>query len=273
MSYRFLGRSARQAGASFVRPLQFSQRRCYAQHAKDPAPTNLRSSLSFALYGLVFTTAGAVTTWYALRSQGMGFYTDEESLSLFTPAETEAEALRVEAYINAHPLVAELRKRTDLTESRPHMKMPGQYRARSLTGGALMGQGRLTVPPFAWNDAAGTEMVSVAHVGEDICGHPGIVHGGLLATMLDEGLARCCLPALPHRIAVTANLNINYRKPVPAGSFLVLRARTVKLEGRKAWLEGHIELLTKPGETPQVLTEATALFISPKYAAMMPKIV
>lgn len=200
----------------------------------------------------------------------MGFYSDEESLRLFTPEETDEEARKVEQTINAHPLVAELRKRTDLTESRPHMKMPAQYRARSLTGSALQGHGRMTIPPYAWNDSEGMEMVSVAHIGNDLCGHPGIVHGGMLATMMDEGFARCCFKSLPHSIAVTANLSVDYRKPTPAGSFLVLRAKTVKVEGRKAWVKGHIELLSAPGETPTILVEGTGLFISPKYAAVSP---
>lgn len=148
------------------------------------------------------------------------------------------------------------------------MKMPQSYRARSLTGGALLGPRKMVVPPYVWLEGQGKSLVSVAYVGEDLCGHPGIVHGGLLATMLDEGLARCCFGALPHNIAVTANLNVDYRKPAPAGSFLVLRAETTKVEGRKAWVKGHIELLTKPGEKATVLAEATALFISPKYAAV-----
>jgi len=256
-----------------MRTLRSNQQRRYAQEANRARPVQLRSSLSFALYGLVFSSAGAVTAWWALKNQGMGFYSDEESLRIFTPEETDEEARKAEETINNHPLVIELRKRTDLTESRPHMKMPAQYRARSLTGRALLGHGMMTVPPYAWNDAAGMEMVSVAHIGEDLCGHPGIVHGGMLATMLDEGLARCCFKALPHNIAVTANLNVDYRKPTPAGSFLVLRAKTTKVEGRKAWVKGHIELLAAPGETPTILAEATALFISPKYAAVMPKIV
>jgi hypothetical protein len=28
------------------------------------------------------------------------------------------------------------------------------------------------------------------HVGRGVCGHDGIIHGGLLATILDESLAR-----------------------------------------------------------------------------------
>jgi acyl-coenzyme A thioesterase PaaI-like protein len=196
----------------------------------------------------------------------MGFYSDEESLKRYTAVDDEAR--RVEEAINKHPLTAELRSRPDMIESRPHMRMPQQYRDRSLTGGALMGPGKMAIPPYAWTDADGKTLVSVTYVGENLCGHPGIVHGGYLATMLDEGMARCCFAALPHKIGVTANLSIDYRKPVPAGSYLVLRAETTKVEGRKAWVKGRIELLTEPGKTATVFTEATGMFVSPKYAAV-----
>ncbi|POR35372.1 Uncharacterized protein TPAR_04433 [Tolypocladium paradoxum] len=231
-----------------------------------------RRAASMALVGLAFSAIGAAAAWKTLTAHGLGFYSDEESLHKFSPADADEEARHAEATINAHPLVAALRLRSELTESRPHMKMPAQYRAHSLTGGALMGPRKVPVPAFTWTEAGGKSLVSVVYVGEDLCGHPGIVHGGMLATMLDEGLAWCCFGALPHGIGVTANLNINYRKPTPAGSFLVLRAETTKVEGRKAWVKGHVELLAEPGEKPTILTEADALYISPKYASMMPKI-
>lgn len=217
---------------------------------------------------MAFAGLGAAGSWQILTRNGMGFYSDEESLRRFTPADNDDESRRIEETINNHPLVAELRSRADLTESRPHMKMPAEYRQKSLTGGALRGPQKVPVPPVAWSHEQGKEFVSVVYVGDDLCGHPSIVHGGFLATMLDEGLARCCFPVLPHKIGVTANLNINYRKPTPANSFLVLRAETTKTEGRKAWVKGHIELLSKPGEKPTILAEATGLFVSPKYAAV-----
>ena len=34
------------------------------------------------------------------------------------------------------------------------------------------------------------EAVVLIHVGRGLCGHDGIIHGGLLATLLDETLAR-----------------------------------------------------------------------------------
>jgi acyl-coenzyme A thioesterase PaaI-like protein len=40
----------------------------------------------------------------------------------------------------------------------------------------------------------------ILHVGRAMCGHDGIVHGGLLATIFDESLARnvrSCRIALP----------------------------------------------------------------------------
>ncbi|KAG5932562.1 hypothetical protein E4U53_001264 [Claviceps sorghi] len=231
-----------------------------------------RNGLLVVLFGLACGSAGAYGSWQALQRRGLGFYSDEESLRRFTPDEADGEARRIQDTINAHPLVAALRQRPELTESRPHLKMPGQYRARSLTGSALAGPGKVPVPAYAWTESGGRSLVSVVFVGEDLCGHPGLVHGGFLATMLDEGLARCCFGALPHNIGVTANLNIDYRKPTPAGTYLVLRAETTKVDGRKAWVKGRIESLPGPGETPVVYAEATALFVSPKFAAMLPKL-
>lgn len=119
-----------------------------------------------------------------------------------------------------------------------------------------------------FHETGGKSLVSIFYLGSDVCGHPGIVHGGLLATLLDEGLARCCFPALPNKAAVTANLNIDYRRPAMAESYFVLRAETVKVEGRKAWVEGRIETLPEEGKEPVVLVEAKALFIEPKQAAV-----
>ena len=173
----------------------------------------------------------------------------------------------IEEFIQNHPLAIELRKRPEYSESRPHMKIPESQRSHNLTGGTLMGPGKVVVPPYIWSEG-GKSLVSISYLGSDLCGHPGLVHGGLLATLLDEGLARCCFAALPNKVGMTANLNINYRAPTPGGAYVVLRAKTTKVEGRKAWVEGHIETLAGEGEKPVILVEATALFIAPRQAAV-----
>jgi acyl-coenzyme A thioesterase PaaI-like protein len=196
---------------------------------------------------------------------------DAESLTVFVPEDPESQ--EIEALINSLPLAQSLRQNPDFTESRPHMKIPPAWRVHNLTAGTLLGPGRVTVPPLAFAENGGKSYVQIFHVGSDLCGHVGIVHGGFLATVLDEGLARCCFAALPHGIGLTAKLEINYKAPAYADQVLVLRATTTKVEGRKAWVEGHIETLPKgEGEEPIVLSTASALYISPKGADKMAKV-
>jgi 3'-phosphoadenosine 5'-phosphosulfate synthase len=188
--------------------------------------------------------------------------TDAETLEMFNPADELTR--EIDEHIKNHHLAVELRNNPSFTESRPHLKIVSPFRESNLMAGTLSGEGMIAVPPLHFSEEGGKSSVAIFYLGTDICGHPGIVHGGLLATILDEGLARCCFPALPSKVAVTANLNVNYRKPAPADSYFVLRAKTTKVEGRKAWVEGRIESLTVNGEEPTLYSEATALFIEPK---------
>ena len=191
---------------------------------------------------------------------------NDETLGLFHPqSELERE---IEAFIDRHPLTLQMRSMPGFSESRPHLKIPTSFRVHNLTGGTLMGPGKVAVPPVVFAEQGGKSLVSITHLGNELCGHSGIIHGGLLAVLLDEGLARCCFAALPHNIGMTAKLSINYRHPTPAGSYVVLRATTTKVEGRKAWVEGRLETLVCKGETPVVLADASALFVSPKQAAV-----
>ena len=121
------------------------------------------------------------------------------------------------------------------------------------------------MPPLVFVQE-GKKLVSISYLGTDLCGHVGMVHGGLLATMMDEGLARCCFAALPNKIGVTAKLTMNYRAPAPAGEFVVLKAQVVKVERRKAWVEGRMEILGDGNEPGKLLVEGEGLFVEPKYA-------
>lgn len=193
---------------------------------------------------------------------------DSDTLSMWTPADESEQAH--DDYLNAHPFVRSLRANPAFAESRPHLKIPPAWRAHNLTAGTLMGPGSVPFPPLAWLDAAGDrkEYVQISFAGEQLCGHPGIVHGGYLATVLDEGLARCAFAALPHKVGVTANLNVNYKAPCKAGQYIVLRGEVTQVEGRKAWVKGRIETLPEGEGDPVVLAEATALYIEPKQAAV-----
>ncbi|KAI0025441.1 Adenylylsulfate kinase-domain-containing protein [Xylariomycetidae sp. FL0641] len=259
--------------ASRLRPHRYASTDAAAADSSAAKPSLLRRAANVLALGVVFTSVGffvsaspAIATVNALMNPP----SDQESLTMFKP-QHEEEVL-VESFINNHPLTEAMRKKEGFTESRPHLKIPEPYRNHTLTGGTLTGPGKIVVPPLVFAEDGGKSLVAMSYLGNELCGHPGIIHGGLLATMFDDGLAKCCFAALPYKVGVTANLSINYRAPTKAGSYVVLRATTTKVEGRKAWVEGRIETLVGEGETPVVLADATALFVSPKNAALMTNI-
>jgi uncharacterized protein (TIGR00369 family) len=134
----------------------------------------------------------------------------------------------------------------------------------SLTAGALHGPGKLAFIPLVRAKKDESESIIIVHVGRGLCGHDGIIHGGLLATLLDEGLGRTAINNLPDKVGVTANLTINYRAPTKADQFIVIKTKLVDVKGRKVWVEGHIE-----DTTGTVLAEAKAMFVQPRYAKLL----
>lgn len=192
----------------------------------------------------------------------------------YANADDAAEAARITDHILSHPLVRELEADPRFHADHPLHKVPGAFRANNLTASTLIGPGLMAVAPFMWRDNQGKELVMILHAGKGLCGHPDIVHGGFVATVMDEALARCCFAALPLGVAMTAQLNIDYRAPTPADGYLVLRATTTRVEGRKAYVSGRLEVLPEPGSTGntgssssepgKLLAEGEALFICPK---------
>ena len=90
------------------------------------------------------------------------------------------------------PVLAEHRKREDKDEwyeTRPYVNLPEERRVNSLTAGTLKGPGKLAIPPLVRARHDSKENWVFIHVGRALCGHEGVIHGGLLATLLDETLA------------------------------------------------------------------------------------
>lgn len=91
------------------------------------------------------------------------------------------------------PYLQQLRSRPDTHEwyeTRPFASVPKELLANSLTAGSLRGPGKLTLPPLVRARRDESEAVILIHVGHGLCGHEGIVHGGMLATLLDESFGR-----------------------------------------------------------------------------------
>ncbi|WP_030778710.1 PaaI family thioesterase [Streptomyces sp. NRRL S-920] len=90
-------------------------------------------------------------------------------------------------------------------------------------------------------------------------GAPGLAHGGVLATALDETLGS--LNWLLRVIAVTGRLETDFVRPVPLGTVLFLEAEVTAVAGRKIYstATGRIG-----GPEGPVAVRADALFIEVK---------
>ncbi len=54
--------------------------------------------------------------------------------------------------------------------------------------------------------------VAQVNIPEKFAGYPGVVHGGMVAALLDEAMAKICLAK--GGMAVTGRMNLEYKKPV-----------------------------------------------------------
>lgn len=87
------------------------------------------------------------------------------------------------------------------------------------------------------------------------------MHGGLIATVLDESMGRCAIAKFPVKTGMTAKLEFNYRAPAVTNAFYIVRAWPVA-EGsteRKGFVSGRLE--TVDGK---ICVEAGGLFVLPK---------
>jgi len=81
--------------------------------------------------------------------------------------------------------------------------------------------------------------VSAAWVPEEFCeGLRGIVHGGLVSTVLDEAMAKAVIGAGIQ--ALTCDLRVRFRRPAIAGQALVISGWLVSRDRRRVRTEATI---------------------------------
>ncbi|KAI0546101.1 HotDog domain-containing protein [Xylaria curta] len=173
----------------------------------------------------------------------------------------------LQSLVASHPLVADFRQRPAFKESRSVLRINDADLPNHLTCTTLAGPD-MTGRPYVFTDDQAGSLIAFYHFGKKIAGHTGIVHGGIAGVLLDECMGRACFPRLAGQIGVTAKLEIEYKNPILAETEVLLRADTVEVQGRKAWVSGSIE----DARDGKLLVKATGLFIEPKWAADIPKV-
>jgi uncharacterized protein (TIGR00369 family) len=81
-------------------------------------------------------------------------------------------------------------------------------------------------------------VVSLATITDSFEGPPGYLHGGIIATLLDEAMSKAV--RAHGLVAMTRNLEVDYARPVPSGVPIRMEGKILSSEGRKHWVQARI---------------------------------
>jgi uncharacterized protein (TIGR00369 family) len=120
--------------------------------------------------------------------------------------------------------------------------------SRFITGEQPVGMG------FVFYGDSPSSLMATVTLDERHEGPPQHGHGGFSSALIDEAMGGAVWRA-GYRV-VAANLNINFRLPVPLGMEVTVRGWVERVEGRKVFAAGNISLADG-----RVAVEGTGLFI------------
>ena len=101
------------------------------------------------------------------------------------------------------------------------------------------------------------EVTATFEVPQHYQGYPGVVHGGIIAAMLDEVAGRAAMTGKHEQFRYSAKLEIKYRKPAPTGEPLLVHGWVVEERGSRALAKADLRL-----EDGTLLSEAEALLVN-----------
>lgn len=97
-------------------------------------------------------------------------------------------------------------------------------------------------------------------------GPPGHAHGGIIATVLDEGMGK--VNRLSRVVALTRAMHVEYLKPVPLGKPLTVVGRPQEVQGRE-----YTNVAEISDDQGRVLARSTGKFIAVDVAGMFAKFI
>lgn len=103
-------------------------------------------------------------------------------------------------------------------------------------------------------DNVGRRIVGRFVLGDRYQGGGGFAHGGIIALLLDEAMGKVC--RFREVRAVTAELSVEYLKPVAVANEIIVEGREAELQGRNLFLEGEIR-----NEAGEILARGKGRFV------------
>lgn len=103
-------------------------------------------------------------------------------------------------------------------------------------------------------DSKGSLVRGVFILAHRYTGPPKFAHGGIIATLLEEAMGK--LNCVERVVAITAELSVEYLRPVPLGRKIIVEARPSETRGRDHWRTSTIR-----DSKGRVLSRGKARFI------------
>ena len=103
-------------------------------------------------------------------------------------------------------------------------------------------------------DNANRRIVGRFVLGERYQGGAGFTHGGIIALLLDEAMGKVC--RFREVRAVTAELSVEYLKPVVVDKEIIVEGREAEMNGRNLFMIGEIR-----NENGDVLARGKGRFV------------
>ena len=103
-------------------------------------------------------------------------------------------------------------------------------------------------------DTVNRRIVGQFTLSERYQGGGGFAHGGIIALLLDEAMGKVC--RFREVRAVTAELTVEYLKPIAVENEIVVEGRETEMSGRNLFMSGEIR-----NETGEVLARGKGRFV------------
>jgi acyl-coenzyme A thioesterase PaaI-like protein len=123
----------------------------------------------------------------------------------------------------------------------------------------VSGVGSAIAPPISVRRHPGGGVEARATLGAAYEGPPGFLHGGMSALLMDQVLGAAAIEA--GRWGMTVHLELDYRRPVPLRTPLLMRGAVGEDAGRRVVVTGTIATEDAPDA---VLVEARGVFVAPR---------
>ncbi|KAK5781445.1 Fmp10p PWA37_003596 [Arxiozyma heterogenica] len=120
--------------------------------------------------------------------------------------------------------------------------MTGQVDGRKnrLVLQSLLSPGAIAIPPRFYYNPTTKDTVGIYHLGMKLTGYPFIVHGGILATILEDLMRESVKFVLDKKGEKIKDLKVSYRMPTLANQFVIVRTTSIEQNGKTVKLKADV---------------------------------